>query len=81
MQKSNLVIQADALSRADKPGYQKCVAKPEHGIDRIAGGSTGSLRKPHLAFRDSLTHSAKIDSCSISFYASNPVASVRIGKS
>ena len=81
VQKSHLVVQADALSRADKLGYQTYIAEPEHGIDRIAGWPTGSLRKPHLALRDNLTHPAKIDPRSISFYASNPVASVRIDKS
>ena len=55
MKESHLVVQADALNRADEFCHQQAVAEPEHGIDRIAGRPPRSLREPDIALRYDLS--------------------------
>ena len=81
MKESHLVVQADALYRADELRHQQTVAEPEHGVDRIAGRPSCPCREPEIARRYSLPHRAEIGSGRISFDTANMVGRICAGQS
>ena len=80
MEKPDLIVESDALGGTDTLGHQHGIAKPEHGVDRVARRTPGPAGKLEFSRRDRSSERTEIDPGGIALNAPDLVAGAGLAK-